>query len=352
MPKTVVSSVTYHLAPDEDNLILIGTDDINGFGNDLNNQIYGNSANNTLVGGGGVNLLAGGLGDDDYLVSNASDVVLEYADEGYDRIFSEVHYRLPDTVELIALTGAAPEGTQVYGNAADNIVCGNQVGNLLSGEAGADIMAGGDGNDIYFVENVGDTVIEHDDHGVDIVFSGNVEGYQMADNTETYAMYATPNDINNPHVSGTNVEAFGNDGDNFIWGNDQNNIIHGGGGGDVLLGYVGDDTLFGGLGDDVLDGGDRKNDLTGGDGFDIFRFQSRDGDNGNISEIHDFESGIDTLMFRGYGTAANGAFLDQLGTSDEYRIVLGTDASLDAPANQHIKIHGDDAVVGDWLFLA
>ncbi len=60
----VLSSVTYKLANNVENLTLTGASAINGTGNNANNVIIGNSAANKLSGGGGNDTLEGGAGND------------------------------------------------------------------------------------------------------------------------------------------------------------------------------------------------------------------------------------------------------------------------------------------------
>ncbi len=61
---TVRSRVSYTLDANVENLVLTGSDNINGSGNALNNRITGSSGNNNLSGGGGNDTLNGGGGND------------------------------------------------------------------------------------------------------------------------------------------------------------------------------------------------------------------------------------------------------------------------------------------------
>ncbi len=71
---TVQSSIAYALGANVENLILTGTANINGSGNELDNVITGNTGNNLLAGLGGADLLDGGLGADraTYTASSAA----------------------------------------------------------------------------------------------------------------------------------------------------------------------------------------------------------------------------------------------------------------------------------------
>jgi len=72
----VLSSVSYTLGADVENLTLTGTA-VNGTGNALNNMLVGNSEANTLDGGGGADTMQGADGDDTCVVDSFFDIVLE-----------------------------------------------------------------------------------------------------------------------------------------------------------------------------------------------------------------------------------------------------------------------------------
>src|SRR5262249_47676705 len=145
----VFSTVHYALSANVETLVLQGSADLQGYGNDLANALYGNTGNNLLDGGIGADIMFGGAGSDTYFVDGV-DGVIENANEGNDAVFSTVHYALSANVETLVLQGSAD--LQGYGNSLANALYGNTGNNLLDGGTGADIMFGGAGNDTYFVD--------------------------------------------------------------------------------------------------------------------------------------------------------------------------------------------------------
>jgi Ca2+-binding RTX toxin-like protein len=153
----VLSSVTYILSNNIENLTLTGTGNINGTGNNLANTIIGNSGNNRLDGMGGADAMFGGAGNDTYIVDNIGGSVTEYANEGIDTVLSSVTFALGDNVENLTLTGNG--GNSGFGNALDNVITGNSGANTLSGGDGNDMLDGGAGNDTLLGGNGNDILV-------------------------------------------------------------------------------------------------------------------------------------------------------------------------------------------------
>ena len=149
----VQSFITFNLGisgANVENLDLLGTDDIDGTGNELANTIIGNSGANILDGGidataSIVDQLKGGLGDDTYIVRNAKDVATEFANQGTDMVRSFITYTLGAALENLDLQGTS--GINGTGNSLANAITGNTGNNVLNGMAGNDTLDGAAGAD-------------------------------------------------------------------------------------------------------------------------------------------------------------------------------------------------------------
>jgi Ca2+-binding RTX toxin-like protein len=163
----VFSTANYGLAADVETLVMQGSADLQGYGNNQVNTLYGNTGNNLINGAGGADTLLGGAGNDTYFVDDPGDIVFENANEGADAVFTTVSYTLTANVEALVLQGSGNlSGT---GNALANNVYGNSGDNALDGGANADVLMGDTGNDTFVFhvgEADGDTVVDFAGNGV------------------------------------------------------------------------------------------------------------------------------------------------------------------------------------------
>jgi Ca2+-binding RTX toxin-like protein len=159
---TVQSSISFSLANTArvlgsvENLTLLGSANISGTGNALNNVLTGNAGVNLLNGGFGADNMRGGAGNDVYVVDNASDIVNESlsGSSGVDTVQSSISFSLANTarvlgsVENLTLLGSA--GISGTGNGLNNVITGNAGANVLNGSTGNDTLIGAGGNDLLY----------------------------------------------------------------------------------------------------------------------------------------------------------------------------------------------------------
>jgi len=241
---TVFSSVNYTLSADVENLILTGSANRNGTGNELVNTIVGNAGANRLDGGAGADVLVGGLGNDTYILDNVLDLVFEAPSAGTDTVESSVSYTLTANVERLTLTGdAAIDGAgndlanTITGNDAANTLIGGLGNDKLIGGGGIDTLIGGIGNDVYVVDFIDDVLIELANEGTDTVQSS--LDFTLAEHFE------------NLTLTGAAITGTGNAAANRLTGNELANVLIGLEGNDTLDGKAGADTLIGGAGNDT-----------------------------------------------------------------------------------------------------
>ncbi|ESQ73918.1 M10 family metallopeptidase C-terminal domain-containing protein [Asticcacaulis sp. AC402] len=208
----VYSYVTFTLATYFENLILLGSTDINGTGNSLSNDIIGNTGDNTLRGGGGADSINGGSGNDSIWNTNFADHTL------------------------------------VGGSGNDTIGGGFSYGGTWDGGSGSD--------------------------RVDMTLHNFAASYSLTSGTYT-TTGGTQNILNFEHVNAGNQNdtILGSDAVNTLYGNGGNDLISGQAGDDNVYGGDGDDTLIGSSGDDYLNAGEAGTNagdvLSGSDGNDI-----------------------------------------------------------------------------------
>ncbi|RIA20489.1 Ca2+-binding RTX toxin-like protein [Ectopseudomonas oleovorans] len=183
---TVKAYFNYALTSNVENLILEGSDHINGTGNDLKNVITGNAGNNVLDGGAGIDKLIGGKGNDTYIVDLITkgvgtkatvaleDSVIEKPNEGNDtlilRVSDDVLAKLAEASKATTLTLAANLenldasltgnlNLNLTGNKDNNIIIGNSGNNILNGGAGDDTLYAGEGGNNILIGGAGADVM-------------------------------------------------------------------------------------------------------------------------------------------------------------------------------------------------
>jgi len=264
----VESRITYALGAEVEDLLLAGSDPIDGTGNALDNIIIGNLAanvlsgqggNDVLYGGGGVDTLRGGAGNDLYIVDflGTATVVETSAADGVDTVESDIGFVLGANVENLTLTGFfASDGV---GNDLANVLIGNDAENSLTGGGGADTiqagggndeidgglgadrMQGGGGDDLYVVDNAADVVEETD------FAAGN-------DTVRASISYTLGEWVDALILTGTAANGTGNAGNNVLAGNAGANRLDGGEGIDVMEGGSGNDVyVVDDAGDQVIE---------------------------------------------------------------------------------------------------
>jgi Ca2+-binding RTX toxin-like protein len=263
---TVKSSISYELAEDLEDLVLLGNFDLTGVGNDKENHITGNDKNNVLAGDDefdsnatGNDTLVGGKGDDTYFVWYSTDTVIEEvgAESGHDVVKSVATFTLGDNVEDLELTSTV--GVHGTGNDLANRITGNRGDNKLNGAggddslnggilagddtldggAGDDTMIGAAGNDVYVMDSFKDVISDSSGTGdevqTNLALAGPLAGI------EHYTFTGAPS------IAFTGTTAANR-----------------------ITGTAADDTLNGGAGNDTLDGGAGSDSLTGAAGNDTY----------------------------------------------------------------------------------
>jgi trimeric autotransporter adhesin len=311
------ASSQYTLGANLENLTLIGTNAINGTGNELANNLTGNSAANTLNGMAGDDFLHGEGGNDTLIGGDGNDTLR--GGEGADSLDG-------GTGSDLLLGGAGHD--KLFGGAGHD---------YLDGGAGNDEMIGGDGDDIYIVTSASDRTIEAQNQGNDTV--------------QSFIDYALSDNIENLELTGdADIDGFGNQTDNNITGNDGSNLLNGGGGDDMLYGGAGDDIIilqagyaYGGTGDDRIEAQGSQATLYGGEGNDFYVVS------GNHVIVEEAEGGIDTIEFTQSFTL--GAFVE----NGVLKSSIATDKLTGNDLNNHLTLThsgileggaGDDTLTG------
>jgi Ca2+-binding RTX toxin-like protein len=261
---TVYSSVSFAVRNQSiETVVLTGNANARLTGGNYNDILVGNSGRNIINGGRGGDTMSGGAGDDTYYIDDPYDKVVELEGEGHDTLYTPFATVLKGTnIEVVYLTGTSD--VSAYGSFGDDGLYGNNGNNLLNGLSGADLMAGNGGDDTYWVDDIGDRVIERASGGYDTVLT-------------TVSFDARGQSVEKIDLRGdAAINVVGSADNNTIIGNDAANSISGG------------------LGNDWLSGRGGKDVLTGGGGSDTFVFETQLGFHLD-DQITDFQHGVDKI---------------------------------------------------------
>jgi Ca2+-binding RTX toxin-like protein len=234
----IMSSISYTLGSNFENLTLIGSSGISGIGNAVANTIIGNSAGNTLSGGDGNDTLEGAAGGDSLNGGNGTDFA------SYAGSASAV------TVSTASYSSYTNSGGDAAGDGFSSIegIIGSSGADILVAGNSLFYLDGGEGNDTLYSSSSSDTL----DGGngadrLDYWYSNAAVQVDLSANTVSGG-YATGDVISNFE------DVFGSDGYNdLLIGSSGNNFIKGRGGADTIIGGAGNDTLDGGVGNDTFD---------------------------------------------------------------------------------------------------
>ncbi len=330
-PDLVLSGVSYMLPTGVANLLLLGTDNIDGTGNETSNVLIGNSGHNTLSGGGGTDYLYGQEGDD-ILIGGAAGAAPNQLWGGEDT----------DTASYAGTTGivyadvAAQAGyvdgvlvdtmnsiENLTGGSGINTLVGNGDANVLTGGAGIDYLYGQGGDDTLIggAVPVGSTNQLWGGHGSDTASYVSVTGVVYADLG-----------VQAGWVGGVLVDEM----------NSVENLM-GGSNADTLVGDAGANRLTGGSGADVL---------WGRGGADVFVFSSHTDSNliTGYDTIGDFVSGVSKLDLRAFATDASHVVIQSDGGSTSL-YMMQSPGHLNAATDVAIAFIGSNAIaMGDILF--
>jgi Ca2+-binding RTX toxin-like protein len=275
---TVESSVSFTLDQWTEELLLTGSDAIDGTGNVESNYIEGNDADNSLYGyrlNGRADTYPTGIPflQQFSLARNAAEEML--ADKANVATFrAQYPWYVPQQIELYPGDGDSLFGwggnDKLYGSLDSDWLVGGEGDDLLYGFAGGDIMEGGAGDDTYVVSDFyefsfgylggdslsysdydenGDELFELEGEGTDTVVSE--IDFELGEHFENLTLVADTRayDPDGPIARSTHGAphvGVGNEQDNVLTGHDFGVELHGDDGNDTLIGGAGSDYLSGG----------------------------------------------------------------------------------------------------------
>ncbi len=287
----IISSVSYQLPANVENLQLTGILSIDATGNNANNVLRGNAGDNRLDGRQGSDTYIGGAGNDTYIIRDNNQYPIlpifnlmaglsfsleERPGEGIDSIETNAFVmHMPEEVEHLRVTSLIDVRRIEFRGSGDD-VCFRYTGNALNnridlssadfgsfgsflntvridGGAGADTMLGSNIADTYVVDDAGDVIIEQ----------GN-----SIDTVESRVSWQLGEKLENLLLTGDSAtEGLGNELDNVLNGAEN-------GAANRLSGFTGDDTYLIGLNDTVIE--------AAGEGRDTLHLNERAGNTSTV----------------------------------------------------------------------
>lgn len=237
---TVYSNVSYTLANHLENLVLGGSANIYGAGNNADNVLIGNSGNNRLNSGRGNDTVLGGLGQDTLNGGEGNDVL--YGEEGNDLLNGEAG---SDT-----LYGGAGNDTYLFSAiSGQDTVIDNEGSNSV--KFAADITLAKLKTEVFTHANGSqDWIVTHRDTGAQLVLreqvpaSGSslaVERFIIGNRTYSAAEFAQAQNIAEPVLDKQGRDIQGTAADDTLTGTAGNDTINGLAGADTMQGLAGDD---------------------------------------------------------------------------------------------------------------
>lgn len=300
----VEALITYALENNVEELVLIGRNSIDGFGNSLSNQLTGNDASNYLDGQAGDDVIDGQKGDDilvgsagnDTLIGGAGNDTADFTVSPGDVVASLAAHEAADgygTIDIIRetenLIGSNFGDDTLAGDENDNFISGLDGNDEIDAGGGNDTAEGGLGNDIVYGGEGEDLLLGQagDDHlmgeagddcldggpGSDTLDGG--EGFDKAtyaDATGSVVVNQTTGLTGGAAAGDVLISIEGIGGSEFrdrIVGDELDNWLSGLGGNDSLDGRAGNDTIYGDAGDDDINGDEGDDVLNGGTGADF-----------------------------------------------------------------------------------
>ena len=253
-------------------IVMSGDNELMGSRND--DQLYGYAGNDRLRGGVGNDTLLGGSGND-LIYGGAGNDWMEHVNDPFDSSYA----------------------------------------------LGQDTYYGERGNDVYVIDELGATIVERRNEGIDSVYT-QLDNFKLADHIENLIH---DRDLNAINFTGR--------------GNSLGNLIRSSSGNDSLFGSGGNDTLLGDAGNDYLSGGTGRDTFTGGKGADKFVFDTAPNSRTNADTILDFNSSdgdqlvIDDAFFAKFtiSVTAGNLRINTTGRAqdtDDYMILNSTNGKL------------------------